>query len=66
MTTLTFNELVMLVNNTQNHSLPIQNPITKTQSDKPKKRIGLMPIDKRVYEWLDKPSDDLFDKDLMQ
>lgn len=64
MTTLTFNELIMLVNHTQDNSLPIQKTITQIQSAKPKKRIGLMPIDKRVYEWLDKPADDLFDDNL--
>lgn len=65
MTTLTLNELIVLVNHTPMHALPIQNP-TKAQCDTPKKRIGLMPIDKRVYEWLDKPSDDLFASDLAQ
>ncbi|OBX62920.1 hypothetical protein A9Z63_00610 [Moraxella lacunata] len=65
MTTLTFNELIMLVNRTQDNSLPVQTIATQTQSVKPKKRIGLMPIDKQVYEWLDKPIDDLFDDELV-
>lgn len=34
---------------------------TETVAIKPvKKRIGLMPIDKRVYELLDQPSDEFF------
>lgn len=65
MTTLTFNELIMLVNHTQGNSLPVQTIATQTQSAKPKKRIGLMPIDRQVYKWLDKPTNDLFDDELV-
>lgn len=65
MTTLTFDELVLLIH--QNHSPSIQQPthtLINRPTAKPKKRIGLLPIDERVYEWLDKPIDDLFDNHL--
>lgn len=63
MTTLTFNELILLINqhdNTHQSFTANQKPVATTKP-KPKKRIGLMPIDKRVYELLDEPIDELFE-----
>lgn len=63
MTTLTFNELILLINqqNDTHQSLINHNQPDTSTKPKAKKRIGLMPIDKRVYELLDEPIDELFE-----